>query len=110
MSGMLPSPGRSVKARSGGSMPTRAPGGIGALAEWASALEYRDLPAPVAARTSLIALDTVGAMLAAAQPKYTAGWRITEHVRELGGTPESTVIGRNFKTSCVNAALANGTL
>ena len=53
---------------------------------------------------------SIGAMLAAAQPKYTAGWLITEHVRDLGGTPESTVIGRAFKSSCVNAALAGGTL
>ena len=83
---------------------------IGPLVDWASALTYRDLPDQVAARVKLLALDTIGAMLAAAQPKYTAGWLITEHVRDLGGTPESTVIGRSFKTSCVNAALANGTL
>jgi 2-methylcitrate dehydratase PrpD len=31
-------------------------------------------------------------------------------VRELGGTPESTLIGQGRRTSCVNAALANGTL
>ncbi|HEY3109421.1 MAG TPA: MmgE/PrpD family protein [Chloroflexota bacterium] len=83
---------------------------IATLADWASGLTYRDLPDHVAARVKLLTLDTIGAMLAAAQPKYTAGWLISEHVRDLGGKPESTVIGRGFKSSCVNAALAGGTL
>jgi 2-methylcitrate dehydratase PrpD len=83
---------------------------IETLVDWASTLTYRDLPDHVGARVKLLALDTIGAMLAAAQPKYTAGWLITEHVRDLGGRPESTVIGRDFKSSCVNAALAGGTL
>jgi 2-methylcitrate dehydratase PrpD len=83
---------------------------IADLADWASALTFADLPDEVAARVKLLTLDTIGAMLAAAQPKYTAGWLITEHVRDLGGRPESTVIGRDFKSSCVNAALAGGTL
>jgi len=83
---------------------------IETLADWATALTYDDLPADIADRARLLALDTIGAMLAAAQPKYTAGWLITEHVRDLGGKPESTMIGRDFKTSCVNAALAGGTL
>lgn len=80
------------------------------LTGWASQLTYEQLPAEVRDRTRLIVLDTIGAMLTAAQPKYTAGWRITEHVRDLGGTPESTVIGREFRSSCVNAALVGGTL
>jgi 2-methylcitrate dehydratase PrpD len=83
---------------------------IAALADWASSLTYADLPGHVADRVKLLTLDTIGAMLAAAQPKYTAGWLITEHVHDLGGKPESQMIGRSFRTSCVNAALAGGTL
>ena len=49
-----------------------------------------------------------GRLLAAL--RYTAGQIITEFARLQGGAPESTLIGRPERASCVNAALANGTL
>lgn len=72
-------------------------------------LKLADLPQSVVTQTKLVLLDTVGAMLAASNTKYQAGGILTEFVEKLGGTPESTVIGRGFKTSCINAAIVNGT-
>ncbi len=80
------------------------------LAERIARFRYRDLPADVAAHAKLYLLDTIGAMLAASPPRYPASRIIMQFVRELGGAPESTLIGQGARTSCVNAALANATL
>src|SRR5262245_52582620 len=80
------------------------------LAARIARFRYRDVPAEVAAAAKLYLLDTLGAMLVAAAPRYPASRLIMRLVRELGGTPESTLIGQGMKTSCVNAALANATL
>jgi 2-methylcitrate dehydratase PrpD len=71
---------------------------------------FEDMPDEVTRQTKLVLLDTLGAMLAAASPKYSAVRSLIAFVRALGGTPESTVVGGGYRTSCVNAALANGTL
>ena len=39
-----------------------------------------------------------------------AGRIISDYVRQIGGTPEATVVGADFKTSVPNAAFANGTM
>ncbi len=80
------------------------------FARFMTEFTYDQLPNEVIRRGREILLDTLGALLAASSPKYSTARIITEFVRSQGGTPESTVIGRNFKTSCVNAAMANGTL
>src|SRR5262245_56004352 len=80
------------------------------LAERISRFRYQDLPADVVAHAKRSLLDTIGAMLAASAPRYPAGRLIMRFVRDLGGVRESTLIGQGARTSCVNAALANGTL
>jgi 2-methylcitrate dehydratase PrpD len=80
------------------------------LAERISAFQYQDLPADLIADTKLYLLDTLGAMLVASAPRYPASRIIMRFVGELGGVAESTLVGQGKKTSCVNAALANGTL
>lgn len=80
------------------------------LAAFVANFTYRDLPDHVAQRGREILLDTLGALLAASSPRYSAARIITDFVRSQGGTPESSVVGRDFKTSSINAALANGTL
>src|SRR5215470_20103100 len=80
------------------------------LAERIAAFRYQDLPDELVAHTKLYLLDTLGAMLVASSPKYPASRIIMRFVRELGGAAESTLVGQGKKTSCVNAALANGTL
>jgi 2-methylcitrate dehydratase PrpD len=80
------------------------------LAERIATFRYQDLPADLVAQAKLYLLDTLGAMLAASSPRYPASRIIMRFVNELGGVAESSLVGQGRKTSCVNAALANGTL
>jgi 2-methylcitrate dehydratase PrpD len=70
----------------------------------------RDVPGEIVAHAKLILLDTIGAMLAASNPKYSATRILVDLAKQLGGRPESSLVGQRVKTSCVNAALVNGTL
>ncbi|MFX0117673.1 MAG: MmgE/PrpD family protein, partial [Candidatus Hodarchaeota archaeon] len=72
-------------------------------------LSFSDLPREVIEHTKLVLLDTIGALIAASNSKYDAGRKLTEFVRSLGGTQESTIIGQGFRSSCINAAIVNGT-
>jgi 2-methylcitrate dehydratase PrpD len=87
-----------------------APGISHRLAERIAAFRYQDLPADLVAQAKLCLLDTLGAMLVASSPRYPASRIIMRFVTELGGVAESSLVGQGRKTSCVNAALANGTL
>jgi len=80
------------------------------LAERLAAFRLKDVPPEVVGHAKLILLDTLGAMLAASSPKYSATRILTDFARRLGGRPESSLVGQPLKTSCVNAALVNGTL
>ncbi len=51
-------------------------------------------------------LDTFGAMVSGARMR--PGEMALRYVRSLGGVEEATVIASNFRTTAVNAALANG--
>jgi len=72
-------------------------------------LQLKDLPPKVIEHAKLVLLDTIGAMLAASNTKYRAGRILTDFVKSLGGTPEATLIGQGFRSSCINAAIVNGT-
>ena len=80
------------------------------LAERLNTFRLREVPGQVVAHSKLILLDTIGAMLAASNRKYSATRILVDFARRLGGRPESSLVGQGFKTSCVNAALVNGTL
>ena len=69
-----------------------------------------EVPEDVVAHAKLILLDTLGAMLAASNRKYSATRILVDFAKQLGGRPESSLVGQRVKTSCVNAALVNGTL
>jgi aconitate decarboxylase len=69
-------------------------------------LSFDALPSQVVAVAKRIILDGVAVAVAGARedgPRIAA-----EHVKELGGTPVSTVIGHDCKTSPVSAAYVNG--
>lgn len=68
------------------------------------------VPAAVRERALQMILDGSGALLAAANPKISTGRLIAGFVDDLGGKAECSVVGHGFKTSAVNAALANGTM
>lgn len=50
-------------------------------------------------------LDTFGAMVSGARMR--PGMMAANYVRGLGGSPQASVIGSSFRTTAVNAALAN---
>ncbi|HEV8635090.1 MAG TPA: MmgE/PrpD family protein [Chloroflexota bacterium] len=80
------------------------------LAAYAAGFRYERLPAEAVEAAKLILLDTIGAILLGSQPMYAASRLTGDLARELGGTPECTVIGRGFKADAAAAALANGTM
>jgi 2-methylcitrate dehydratase PrpD len=89
------------------------PGSVPLSAQFAERLtKFRltDVPKDVVRHAKLLLLDTLGAMLAASNSKYSATRILMEYARQVGGRPESSLVGRPGKTSCVNAALVNGTL
>lgn len=93
-------------------MPTQDPqhGPTAVLTAYATQFTFADLPAAAVAEAKTVVLDTLGALLLGSAPQYTASWLTGELGRRAGGMPECTVIGRDFKTSCESAALANGTM
>jgi 2-methylcitrate dehydratase PrpD len=80
------------------------------LADRLAAFRLTDVPKSVIHHAKLILLDTVGAMLAASNAKYSATRILVDFAKRLGGRPESSLVGHTRKTSCVNASLVNGTL
>jgi 2-methylcitrate dehydratase PrpD len=87
-----------------------SPKAITDLSEFVCSSRFDKLPGQVADQARTILLDTLGAMLAASAPRYSAGRILLEFVRAEGGTPECTLVGTTQRSSCVNAALYNGTL
>jgi 2-methylcitrate dehydratase PrpD len=80
-----------------------------ALAEFAAALTYYDLPSEIVATTKQMILDCLGTALAAT----TLGDGCRESMavmQDLGGKPESTILGLGAKVAAPNAAFANGAL
>ncbi len=64
------------------------------------------MPAEVALAGRHRILDTLGAIVSGARLK--PGEMAIKYIRLQGGTPESSVLATDIKTSAVNAALANG--
>jgi 2-methylcitrate dehydratase PrpD len=79
------------------------------LAAFSSALAYDDIPRHVLEKVKHLILDTLGAALAATT--LGAGCReVAQVMRDIGGQPESTILGFGYKVAAPNAALANGAL
>ena len=70
--------------------------------------KYEDLPEKSINIAKGCILDCIGVSLAACV--HPIAEILESYLKELGGTPRSTVIGSGTKTSPVNAALVNGTL
>jgi 2-methylcitrate dehydratase PrpD len=68
----------------------------------------RSLPEEVAEKARHHVLDTLAAMISGSQ--LHPGRVAIAYVESLGGTKEASVVGTKFRTSAVNAALANGML
>ena len=69
---------------------------------------HDDLPTEVIEHAKVCILDWIGVAVAGSlEPPSKI---IASIIEEMGGREEATVIGMGFKTSCLNAALANGVL
>jgi 2-methylcitrate dehydratase PrpD len=76
------------------------------LAEYVAEMRYERLPRAVVDATKVAILDGVANVLAGStQPPARV---VFDYVREMGGTPTSSVFGRGFKTNPPFAAFANG--
>jgi len=80
------------------------------FAEDIQKFNFDKIPEDVITQAKKILLDTLGVMLAATSTEYSAGRILTELVKIEGGNPECTLIGRDLKTSCIQACLVNGTM
>ena len=78
----------------------------GQLAKYMVEAGRRELPAEVALAGRHRILDTLGAIISGARLK--PGEMAIKYIQLQGGTPESSVLATDVKTSAVNAALANG--
>lgn len=78
------------------------------VSRFALNLHYEDLTPEIQHLTKRFILDNIGCILGGGREESSK--EIVKVVSELGGEPQSTVIGFNFKTSCLNAAMANGTV
>jgi 2-methylcitrate dehydratase PrpD len=79
------------------------------LATFSAALAYEDLPREVISKVKHLIIDTLGTTLAATT--LGSGCReVAYGMRELGGKPESTILGFGYKVAALNAAFANGGL
>src|SRR5690348_16917664 len=76
------------------------------LAEWLCSQNWPALPENVRHKAVDVVFDSVGAMIACSQlPEVVS---IVKFLRQMGGEPQSTMIGHAGLTSVVNAAMANG--
>jgi 2-methylcitrate dehydratase PrpD len=81
-----------------------------AWASYVANFKATDVPTDVRTRAVQMILDGSGALRAAADPRISTGKLIAKFVDDLGGKEDASIVGHGFKTSVVNAALANGTM
>lgn len=81
-----------------------------ALGRFVGGFRTSKLPAAVRNRTIELVLDGTGALVSAANPRFSTGRLIARFVAGQGGRPQASIVGHGFKSSVVNAALANGTM
>jgi 2-methylcitrate dehydratase len=78
------------------------------LAKFATSLTFQDLPPDVIHQTKRLVVDTLGCAIGGYESE--ANRAIQELIKELRHPEESTIFGSGFKTSCLNAAFANGAM
>jgi 2-methylcitrate dehydratase PrpD len=77
----------------------------GRLARYMVQARSRELPPPVLKECKHRILDTLGAMISGARLK--PGQMALQYVQSQGGVQEASVVASQFRTTAVNAALAN---
>jgi len=77
------------------------------LVDLARGIRFEDLPSEVVRETGRRVLDALGCMLAGIGESTSQ--QVKRAVMEIGGVPESSIIGAGERTSCEKAALVNCT-
>ncbi|MEE8357473.1 MAG: MmgE/PrpD family protein [Anaerolineales bacterium] len=77
----------------------------GQMAKFAIDLQYDQIPEISIWEAKRFLLDSIGCALAAVNNDDMAA--MYRFIEKLGGTPEASVIGRNFQTNAANATLMN---
>ena len=77
----------------------------GKMAQWALDLKFEDIPKESLWEAKRFLLDSMGCALAAVNNKDMAA--MYRFIDKLGGTPEASLIGRDYQTNASNAALMN---
>ena len=77
----------------------------GQVARYMVGARDQKLPAAVELACKHRILDTLGAMVSGA--RMEPGLMALKYVRSLGGTAEASVVGSDFRTTVINAGLAN---
>ena len=77
------------------------------LARFVTETTYNALPAEVVAAAKIGILDGIANMLAGSTQPLAA--IISSYLKQVGGNPQSAVVGQDFRTSAPSAAFANGT-
>ena len=78
------------------------------LARFAASLSLDSVPPAIVTQATLLALDTLGNALAAVPEDF--GRAVLDVAERLGGSPESTLLGRTTRVAAAHAVLANATL
>lgn len=78
------------------------------LATFIVETRFEDIPQEAISLTKTFFLDCLGTTIAGY--KEEPGRIVTEYTREIGGAPESRLVGSGLFTSAANAAFANGTM
>lgn len=77
------------------------------LADFASQIQYQDIPHDVVERMKMCVLDSIGCCLHGVTLPWTKS--VEDMVMDEGATPVASIFGTSHKTSVGNAALVNGT-
>src|SRR5436853_5054766 len=87
---------------------TLEPGAVEQLANWVLSIRSGDIPDLALRQAKVLLLDTIGCGYAAFDE--VAARAVLETLKELGGSPQCTVLGSPTKTSAPNAVFVNGSL
>ena len=79
-----------------------------ALARFVAQTKFTDLPRSLVDNLKITVLDTIGAAFVGSLQPWAR--RIVTVTQALGGTPEASVVGQNWRTDAARAAFANGVL
>src|SRR5437588_10175884 len=87
---------------------SQGPSTIEQLTDWVLAQRTQDIAAAAVNQAKILLLDTIGCGYAAYEEE--AAHAVLATLKDMGGTPQCTVIGSATRTNAPNAVLVNGSL